>query len=167
VDKHGLKRRALQQHQGDVDDFFEALAGRTFASEAAEALQERMLNYRDKLFTFIDHDGVPWNNNNAENAVKRFAYYREVTNGMLKESGLSDYLVLLSIFQTCRYKGVSFLKFLVSGLRDIDSFCLGKRSRRQWSAIQLYPKGFVPQHFKSPNRLRRRSQPDPPQGGRP
>ena len=44
---------------------------------------------------------------------------------MLKESGLSDYLVLLSICQTCRYKGVSFLKFLVSGLRDIDSFCEG------------------------------------------
>ena len=31
---------------------------------------------RDKLFTFIKYDGVPWNNNNAENAIKRFAYYR-------------------------------------------------------------------------------------------
>ncbi len=24
--------------------------------------RKRMLKYRDKLFTFLDHDGVPWNN---------------------------------------------------------------------------------------------------------
>ena len=62
----------------------------------------------DTLFTFIKYDGVPWNNNNAENAIKRFAYYREDTAGTMKEEGLSDYLVLFSIYQTCRYKGVSF-----------------------------------------------------------
>jgi hypothetical protein len=145
----------MQEHQRDVDGYFEGLAGRTFASEAAEALRSRMLKYRDKLFTFIEHVGVPWNNNNAENAVKRFAYYREDTTGMLKESGLSDYLVLLSIFQTCRYKGVSFLKFLVSGLKDINTFCEGKRSRRRWPAILLYPKGYVPPHLK--NRTSRRT----------
>ncbi len=59
-------------------------------------------------------DGVPWNNNCAENAIKRFAYYREDTVGTMTEAGLNDYLVLLSIYQTCRYKGVSFLKFLLS-----------------------------------------------------
>jgi predicted RecB family nuclease len=155
VDTKGLKRCALHEHKNDVDGFFDSLVERTFASEAAEALRSRLLKYRDKLFTFIDHDGVPWNNYNAENAIKRFAYYREVTRGMLREGGLSDYLVLLSIFQTCRYKGVSFLKFLVSGLRDINSFCEGKRSRRRWSAILLYPKGYVPLHVK--NRKSRRA----------
>jgi hypothetical protein len=44
------------------------------------------------LFTFLDHDGVPWNNNNAEHAVKAFAYYRRVFDGMMGEDGLSDYL---------------------------------------------------------------------------
>ena len=42
---------------------------------------------------------------------------------MLKETGLNDYLLLLSIYQTRRYKGISFLKFLLSGQRDIDAFC--------------------------------------------
>ena len=83
---------------------------------------------------------------------------------MLRESGLSDYLVLLSIFQTCRYKGVSFLKFLVSGLRDIDSFCEGKRSRRRWPAILLYPKGYVPPHLKNRRARRAGLQSDKPDG---
>jgi hypothetical protein len=57
---------------------------------------------------------VPWNNNNAEHAVKAFAYYREVADGLLTEESVTSYLTLLSIQQTCAYKGVSFLKFLVS-----------------------------------------------------
>ena len=84
------------------------------------------MKYRNKLFTFIDYDGVPWNNNNAENAIRRFTYYREEPPRRLKEEGLSDYLVLLSIYQTCRYKDVSFLKFLVSGQRDVVVLLRGK-----------------------------------------
>ena len=146
VDEHGLKRRHLHKHKRKVEDFFRGLSERTCRSEAAESLRIRLTKYRDKLFTFIDHDGVPWNNNNAENAIKKFAYYREDTVGVLREAGLSDYLALLSICQTCRYKGVSFLKFLMSGQRDIDSYCEQKRPRR-WPAIQVYPKGFTPPHF--------------------
>jgi hypothetical protein len=33
------------------------------------------------LFTFLDHDVVPWNNNNAENAIKGFATMRRVIGG--------------------------------------------------------------------------------------
>ena len=108
VDRHGLKARHLGRHERATIRFFDDLAARSFGSEAAEALRARLLKYRDKLFTFLRHDGVAWNNNNAENAIKRFAYYREGTVGCLKETGLADYLVLLSLYQTCRYRGVSF-----------------------------------------------------------
>jgi hypothetical protein len=37
-------------------------------------------------------------------------------------SGLRDYLVLLSIYQTCKYRGISFLRFLLSREKDIDRF---------------------------------------------
>src|SRR5690349_11172497 len=114
IDQHGLKRCHLKKHDRGVAQFFEALVGQSFRSEAGEALRQRLLKNRDKLFTFIQHDGVPWNNNNAENAIKRFAYYREDTSGVMKETGLTDYLVLLSLCHTCRYRGISFLKFLLS-----------------------------------------------------
>jgi hypothetical protein len=76
---------------------------------------------------FLNSDGVPWNNNNAEHAIKRFAHYREITDGHLTENGLTDYLVLLSINQTCEYKGISFLKFLLSGEIDIGKYRERKR----------------------------------------
>jgi hypothetical protein len=144
IDQHGLKRCHLKKHDRGVAQFFESLAGQSFRSEAAEALRQRLLKNRDKLFTFIQHDGVPWNNNNAENAIKRFAYYREDTVGVMKEAGLADYLVLLSLCHTCRYRGISFLKFLLSRERYLDTFGTRGRGKRRRPVIEVYPKGFIP-----------------------
>ncbi|MFC1805700.1 TM0106 family RecB-like putative nuclease [Planctomycetota bacterium] len=143
IDSHGLKRKYLQRHEPSVEAFFCRLAAARFASEAAEAVQKRLTKCQGKLFTFLRHDGVSWNNNNAENAVKRFAYYRADTNGMLTEAGLTDYLLLLSICETCRYRGASFFRFLLSRDRDMVRFCEAKRRRRRSRSIETYPKGFA------------------------
>jgi predicted RecB family nuclease len=149
IDQHGLKRRYLARHERDVSKFFCPLATQTFRSEVAESLRARLVKYQHKLFTFTKHDGVPWNNNNAENAIRRFGYYREDTAGRLKEDGLKDYLVLLSICHTCHYKGVSFLRFLLSKVRDIDVFCLRPRRRRRSPLIEVYPEGVERPDFRS------------------
>ena len=123
-----------------MDRFFQTVVSQTLRSDVAEGYRKRLLKYRDKLFTFLDYDGVPWNNNNAEHAVKGFAYYREVADNLVTETGLNQYLVLLSIYQTCKYKGVSFLKFLLSRETDIDAFREGG-GKRVSPAIELYPEG--------------------------
>ena len=150
IDQYGLKQRHLGKHRRDVDRFFQTAAAEAFHSEVAEGYRKRLLKYRDKLFTFLDHDGVPWNNNNAEHAVKGFAYYREVADNLLTEVGLNQYLVLLSIHQTCKYKGVSFLKFLLSGQTDIDAFCEDD-GKRVLPAREIYPEGSK---SSRPNRKR-------------
>lgn len=146
VDQFGLKRRQLRVHRRAVADFLGSLSGQPFRSEAAEDLRQRLLRSRDQLFTFVEHDGIPWNNNNAENAIRQFGYYRERTAGQMREAGLQDYLVLFSLCHTCRYRGVSFFEFLRSGQRDLDRFCETRR-RRQFPEVQTYPKGFTPPHY--------------------
>ncbi len=129
VDRYGLRQRHLGKHRREVDRFFQTSVAKTFRSEVAEGYRKRLLKYRDKLFTFLDHDSVPWNNNNAEHAVKAFAYYREVADNLVTEGGLTQYLVLLSLYQTCKYKRISLLKFLVSGQTDIDVFSRSQGKR--------------------------------------
>ena len=97
------------------------------SSDAAGKWQQRFAKSRQELFEFLRHDGVPWNNNNAERAVKGFAQYRAISEGVMTERCLNDYLVLLSIEQTCRYREVSFLRFLLSGEKDLDRY--GERGR--------------------------------------
>ena len=122
VDRHGLKSRFLRKHLVFVDRFYRRLSGTDFQSESARAIKKRFEKNRDKLFTFLVHDGVPWNNNNAEHAVKAFAMLRQVIQGVTSEKGIRDYLVLLSISQTCKYKELDFLDFLRSGEKDINVF---------------------------------------------
>ena len=124
--------------------FFDVLADRNYESDASKALQERLLRNRERLFTFLQHDGVSWNNNLAENAIKRISYYREDVRRSVGEAGLTEHLVLLSIYQTCRVRDISFLKFLLSRERHIDAFAAGKGRRQKALRIELYPKGYLP-----------------------
>lgn len=167
VDEHGLRRRFLERHDHEVSRFFDSLAGREFGSDAAGSVRDRLVKYRDRLFSFIHHDGVPWNNNCVENAIKRFAYYREGTVGMLTEAGLEDYLVLLSLFQSCRYRGISFFRFLLSRELDLEAFGEGRRSRRPAPPVEVYPSGFVPPHLAGRDRPRDAARGRDPEGDRP
>jgi hypothetical protein len=65
---------------------------------------------------------VPWNNNNAEHAIKAFAELRNVIDSYSNEIGIRDYLVLLSLYQTCDYRGGDFLQFLRSGEKRIGDY---------------------------------------------
>jgi len=130
VDRRGLKRHFLRKHRKDVDRFFKDLRKTSYHSEAAVKCKDRFEKNRQKLFTFLDYDGIPWNNNNAEHAIKAFAALRNVMEGTSTRAGLEEYLTLLSICQTCKYRGVDFLDFLRSGEKDIHAFAENRRRRQ-------------------------------------
>jgi hypothetical protein len=155
IDEHGLKRRHLQPHAKAVSAFFKMLAERIYESDASKGLQERLVRNRQGLFTFLQHDGVCWNNNLAEDAIKRVSNYREDVGRSIKEAGLTEHLVLLSLYQTCRVREISFLKFLLSRERDIDAYATGKRRCRRMPRIETYPKGYVPSSISSLRRAKK------------
>jgi len=134
VDQHGLRKRFLGKHRIFVDRFYKRISGKFRADEVAGKILERLQKNRDTMFTFLSVDDVPWNNNNAEHAVKAFATLRRVINGTTSEEGLRDFLVLLSLCETCKYKNVDFLDFLRSGSSDVGGFAIG-RSRRPLPGI--------------------------------
>ncbi len=129
VDRHGLKGYFLKKHLVAVNRFYRRISGTTFQSESAVKFKERFEKNRNKLFTFLTHDGVPWNNNNAEHAIKAFAMLRQVIEGLTSEKGLREYLIMLSILETCKYQSVDFLDFLLSGEKNIGAFVKSKRRR--------------------------------------
>jgi predicted RecB family nuclease len=66
IDHYGLKKRNLHKHKKDALRFIETVSSKSFSSKIAQKLQVRVKKAGMKLFTFLDHDGIPWNNNNAE-----------------------------------------------------------------------------------------------------
>jgi hypothetical protein len=131
IDRRGLKCHFLRKHLRDVGRFYGKLSRGTYQSEAALKCKERFEKNHDKLFTFLNHDGVPWNNNNAEHAIKAFARLRRVIDGLSTPKGIEEYLVLMSVCQTCKYMGVDFLDFLRSGGKDIHAFAENRRGHKR------------------------------------
>jgi Transposase IS66 family len=99
--------------------FIEHVVGMKCATEAGLALTKRIEKNKDKLFTFLDYDGVPWNNNNAEHAVRAFTRLRNVMSTSTPK-GTREFATLLSIQQTLRYRGMSVLEFVRSDKIDIS-----------------------------------------------
>lgn len=130
IDRWGLKSRFLRKHQVDVERFYQKLSQATYHSDAALKWKDRFERNRDSLFTFLQYDGVPWNNNNAEHAIKAFARLRRIIVGLSTTKGIEDYLILLSVCQTCKYSGIDFLDFLRSGKRTIDAVAKSKGGKR-------------------------------------
>jgi hypothetical protein len=114
VDRYGLKTRHLRKHKRAASRFLDSVALKDFSSELASKFKKRFQKSGAKMFTFLDHDGVPWNNNNAEHAIKRFAKFRRDADGRFTERSLKEYLILASVFETCEFNNVNVLKFLLS-----------------------------------------------------
>src|SRR4051794_32869749 len=109
IDRFGLKAWHLRKHKKAVESFFRRLTGRRYQTEVASGYKKRFEKNRKKLFTFLDYDGVPWNNNNAEHAIKSFVRMRNVIGANSTTRSIQDSLILLSVSETCKYKGVNFL----------------------------------------------------------
>src|SRR5439155_8525166 len=104
VDRFGLKSHHLHKHKRAATRFLDSVASADFSSQLAMKYKKRFQKKSgEKLFTFLDHDGVPWNNTNAEHAIKRFAKYRRQADGCFTERSLQEYLVLASVFETCEF----------------------------------------------------------------
>jgi Transposase IS66 family len=86
IDRYGLKSRFLKKYLVSVERFYRQLSQSNLQSDTAVKVKERLEKNRDKLFTFLSYDGVPWNNNNAEHAVKPFAELRRTIGGVTKGS---------------------------------------------------------------------------------
>jgi predicted RecB family nuclease len=120
VDRYGLKKRHLHKHKRAAVRFIDSIGSRVFSSEVAQKYQNRFMKNGMKLFTFLDYDGVPWNNNNAEHALKCFARHRRLADGRFTERSIQEYLVILSVFETCEYNNFNVLKFLLSKQKELQ-----------------------------------------------
>jgi predicted RecB family nuclease len=122
AERFGLKARHLRKHEKAVERFYQrVILDAAPRSEVTACYVKRFIRHRDSLFRFLNDDGVPWNNNAAERALRHFAVQRKISNSFSAQ-GAQQYLRLLGIAQTCRFQEKSFLRFLLSGSHDVDAY---------------------------------------------
>lgn len=90
IDKFGLKKRRLGKHNKVVAKFFKNILLTDFGSEVARQYQKRFSKNQNKLFLFLNHDNVSWNNNAAEHAIKSLATHKNKNLAFFRESRMED-----------------------------------------------------------------------------
>jgi len=103
VQKYGAKKYHLNKFMKSIETFYDCvITDKYYKSEVTTKYQKRFARYRESLFTFLQHDGIPWHNNTAETALRHLTTQEQIS-GTFHEATTHNYLVLLGIRQACRF----------------------------------------------------------------
>ena len=94
-------------------------AGRAaaFIQHVARRLAGRLAKHCDRLFTFLDHPDVPFDNNHAERMIRPAVVLRHNSQSNRSEKGAATQAVLMSVYQTLKLRGHDPLATITEALR--------------------------------------------------
>jgi len=64
------------------------------------------------LFTFTDHEGLPWHNNDAERVIRLGVLHRKIGGGRRTWAGAEVFEVILSNYETAKKRGNRFIEMV-------------------------------------------------------
>ena len=88
----------------------EELIGAEYDDRDCRRYVKRLRREKGHLFTFLEHD-VDYHNNISERGLRDFAEFRKILYGNRSERGAERTKILMSVYATCKMRGVNFYQF--------------------------------------------------------
>jgi transposase len=80
-------------------------------------LTKRLRRYAEYLFTFLDYDHVPFENNFAERQIRPAVVLRKNSQSNRSKQGAATQAVLMSVYRTLRLRGLDPTKTIADALK--------------------------------------------------
>jgi transposase len=84
----------------------------------ARRLVKRLRRHRDDLFTFLDQDGVPFDNNHAERSVRPAVIIRKNSYANRSQRGADTQAVLMTIYRTLKQREFDPIQTITNALAE-------------------------------------------------
>ena len=84
----------------------------------ARRIQKRLRRHQHDLFTFLDQEGVPFDNNHAERSIRPAVILRKNSYGNRSERGANCQAVLMSIFRTLKQRNHDPIQTTINALKS-------------------------------------------------
>lgn len=94
------------------------LIGASQEDADARRLVKRLTKYRGDLFTFLDHEDVPADNNTAEREVRPAVIIRKNSLCNRSQDGADMQAVMMSIYRTLKLRGLNPIRTIAAALRE-------------------------------------------------
>lgn len=102
-------RRAIRLRlQNEMKVFLD----REWNDSDALRISKELLKRLNMLFTFVEVEGVPWHNNDAERAIRKGVIARKISGGRRTWTGAKVYQTLLSISETAKKRNEKFTEIV-------------------------------------------------------
>ena len=85
--------------------------------DVLEEIIKKVKRQQPRILTFVEHPDVPFHNNYAEYLIRIGVRKRKISGGSVSAEGAASYAILLSIYTTCKLRGISFPKYLKESLK--------------------------------------------------
>ena len=111
---------APDKNRGRVDRLdrrLAALAAEEPTDGDARRLTKRLRKYVEYLFTFLDYDHVPFENNFAERQIRPAVILRKNSQSNRSDQGAATQAVLMSVYRTLRLRGLDPTKTIADALK--------------------------------------------------
>ena len=115
--RDGLPQERYASRRARLDTRLGALLDTESSNKNVKRLLKRLRRYRDALFTFLDHPGVPSDNNHAEREIRPAVVMRKSSLCNRSENGANVQAILMSVYRTLKLRGLDPLETIVRALK--------------------------------------------------
>jgi transposase len=116
--RDALEAPSLLSRRTRLDQRLAKLISTDWEDVNAKRLIKRLRRHQDDLFTFLDKDGVPFENNHAERAIRPAVILRKNSYGNRSEQGADCQAVMMSIFRTLKQRGHDPIKTIIEATKQ-------------------------------------------------
>ena len=109
---------SLQSRRILLDKRLKDILETDWQDQNAARLLKRLRRHQSDLFTFLDRDGVPFENNHAERSIRPAVIIRKNSYGNRSEHGADCQAVMMTIFRTLKQRGHDPIRTIISALQQ-------------------------------------------------
>jgi len=105
--KSELNEQVYRHRSGRMAKRLQLLFKRRWSNKEAKRLIKRLRRHQDELFTFLENDAVPYDNNFGERSIRGAVIMRKNSYNNRSEQGAMTQSVLMSVFFTLKQRGLN------------------------------------------------------------
>ena len=117
-DRDSIENKELESKWAEFQLRLSAIISKSWNDDHVLRLMKRLRRHENELFTFLDHDGVPFDNNHAERSIRPAVILRKNSYGNRSEQGSDCQAVLMSIFRSLRQRGHDPIRTVIEAVSE-------------------------------------------------
>ena len=114
--REGVPPAEYASRRARLDERLQELIDASWEDLQAKRLIKRLRRHQADLFTFLDHEGVPFENNHAERAIRPAVIIRKNSYANRSQRGADTQAVLMSVYRTLKQRGHDPLQTITQAL---------------------------------------------------